>query len=645
MTLALAEAADLIERAVRTRPDNAAAWGNLGGIAQRLRKPIVASACYRRSIILAPARVDSTIGLSRIATGATRTVLLRWALVVSPLDETANLEIASGLVRSGSMDAAADRFRRLLAAHPAASAGLFSLGNALRDLGRADAAERLYQRTLCVLPRSGNVLNNLGLLAFVRADWATAEERFAAASRGDPRVAAAWSNRARTLQKLGRDPDAILPYKRSLLIDPVDLRACCELAGLLDTGRWALRALALDPVAPQPYNRLALLATKQPGRAGVLRWLRRGAAVRPDDPDAWYNIGVEYGRAGDAARAATYGGYATRVSDRHAPAHLNTALALLAQERFGEGWRAHTRRLETPEGIALRRHFAVPQWTGEAIDGRHLLLWGEQGIGDEVQFLTLVPHLRRLGTRLTILVEERLRPIVRRSFPDAAVPEAPPLTGQLEDHHGADLHLALGDLPERLNLFCGGDAMPEPWIVPDADRVADLRAGLQARHPGRRLVGITWRSEAPKTGARRTIQPALWRGVAAVPGIAVVSLQYGAGPDDYAAFEAEAGAGIDHGHGVEPILDLDGLAALVAAVDLVVCPANNTVHFAGALAKPCWTLLPTRPDWRWGLSRTDSLWYPRTTVYRQDTDDDWQPVMIRVARDLKSWTAEPPLTR
>ena len=126
-----------------------------------------------------------------------------------------------------------------------------------------------------------------------------------------------------------------------------------------------------------------------------------------------------------------------------------------------------------------------------------------------------------------------------------------------------------------------------------------------------------------------------------MPDVAVVSLQYGAGPDDYAAFEAEAGTGIDRGHGVEPILDLDGLAALVAAVDLAVCPANNTVHFAVALARPCWTLLPTRPDWRWGLSRSDSLWYPETTVYRQDSDDDWQPVMARVARDLRSWAVSP----
>lgn len=631
------EAEELLERSIRARPNAAAAWSNLGSVACRLGKAGAAIACHRRSIILSPEQTDSFIGLARLASSATRQALLRRAVTVSPLDATANREIGEEMVAREDFSAAINWFRRLLTAHPTASATLFGLGNALRDLKRPGEAERLYRRTLCLLPGSGNVQNNLGLLAYVQGDWAAAEAWFQSAGRGDPRLAVAWSNRARALQKLERDFEAIVPYKRALLIAPTDISAYCEIAGLLEVERWARRAMAIDPVSPKPYNRMALLATKKEGRVGILTWLRRGAVVRPDDPDAWYNIGVELTRAGDPVGAATYGTYAIRIRDAHARAHLNTALALLALERFQEGWRAHTRRLETSEGAALRRVFDIPEWNGDPIAGRHLLLWGEQGIGDEVQFLTLASHLRRLGARLTILTEERLRPVARRSFPDAAVPEIGQPTGRAEDHHGADLHLAMGDLPDRLNLFCGGEAVPEPWIVPDADLAAELRSRLQARHPGKRLVGITWRSIAPKTGGRRTIEPCHWRHVLAVPGVAVVSLQYGAGPEDIVAFEAEAGAPIDASHGVEPMQDLDGLAALVSAMDLVICPANNTVHFAGALAKPCWTLLPTRPDWRWGLTRSDSLWYPQTVVYRQDRDDDWSPVMQRVASDLVNW--------
>ena len=85
--------------------------------------------------------------------------------------------------------------------------------------------------------------------------------------------------------------------------------------------------------------------------------------------------------------------------------------------------------------------------------------------------------------------------------------------------------------------------------------------------------------------------------------------------------------------------DLDGLAALTSVMDLVISPPNNTVHFAGALAVPCWVMVPTRPDWRWGLNRSDSLWYPKTRVYRQETDGDWEPVLSQVVRDLRLWSS------
>ena len=633
------EAARLIEAAVRVNPRNTTAWGNLGGVLMHLAHPEQATACYRRAALLAPERPVGVAGLSQSTTGPDRARTLRQRLVLSPLDPEAHIE--AGNDRSGEDDkaGAAERFRRALLINPRSFAGMFNRGNALRDLDRSAAAERCYERAMAIEPRSANVINNRGLLAFNVGDWPTALQFFTRAVRTDRLHTAGWSNLARTLQKQGRDDEAALAFRRGLTIDPRNMRACCELAGLLDRDRWAFRGRVVDPFAPTAYNRLALMATRGTDRAGVMPWLHRGACIRPDDPDAWYNIGVELGRTGNAEAAAKYGKMATAIRDSHALAHLNTALALLVLERFQEGWEEHRRRVDSADAAPFMRYFTIPEWIGQEIAGRRLLVWGEQGIGDEVQFMTLIRHLLRRGATLTVLTEPRIRPILRRSFPEIAVPDVANPSGGLEDHYGCDMHVALGDLPHRLRLFCGGTEMPEPWIVPDPDRTAELRAGLQARHPGKRLVGITWRSVAPKTGGRRTIPLELWRDIAATPGVAIVSLQYGLKQDDLDAF-AELGVEVDHSHGIEPILDLDGLAALVAAVDLVVCPTNNTVHFAGAMAKPCWVMLPTKPDWRWGLARSDSLWYPNTRVFRQESDDDWGPVMKRVADELRVWAGQ-----
>lgn len=632
------EAVRLIEQAVRINPRNTTAWGNLGSIVKQLGRFSAAVACFRRAALLSPDRRDGVTGLSLVTAEPTRGRMLRRRLILSPRDADAHIEIGNDLTQGGDKSGAAARFRRVLTVDPRSFAGMFNLGNALRDLGRSEAAEECYARALAIDPRNANVLNNRGLLWFNRGDWATAEHWFDRAVRAYPLHTAGWCNLARSRQKQERGEAAAAGYRRGLVIEPQNMQVCCDFAGLVDQRRWALRGLAIDPFASAPYSRLALLGTKDPARASVMPWLRKGACMRPDDPDPWYNIGVELGRTGDAEAAAKYGWRATRVRDRHALAHLNTALALLALERFEVGWEEHRRRLDSADAAPFMRYFAIPEWTGQDLAGRRLLVWGEQGIGDEIQFLTLARHLLRRGARLTVLTEPRIRPILRRSLPEVEVPEVANPSGGLEDHHGCDMHVALGDLPHRLRLFCGGTEMPEPWIVPNPQRVRELRGGLQRRHPGKRLVGITWRSVAPKTGGRRTIPLELWRDFAATPGVALVSLQYGLKQEDLDEFAA-AGFAADHAHGVEPILDLDGLAALVAAVDLVVCPTNNTVHFAGAMAKPCWVLLPTKPDWRWGLTREDSLWYPDTRVFRQDRDDDWEPVMRRVAGELRAWAA------
>jgi tetratricopeptide (TPR) repeat protein len=638
-----AEAIQILTQSLERRGDQSDAWEHLGDAFRHTNHLDAATACYRRALTLSPARADcfgslcATTGVRPPFRFSTKHALKR-AVILAPFDQASAFELGTQLWRDGELSAAAGWFRRILLRTPSDTGALFRLGNVTRDLDQIDDADTLYRRSLSLVPGAHNILNNRGLLAFGRADWNTAEALFADARTANPEMAVAWANQARALQKLGRDDAAAEAYKHALALSPVDLEALCEIGNLIEDATWIRRARIIDPFAPQPYTELALAAARTESRAGVKDWLRRVAVLKPDDGEIWNRLCINVGRDGDAETAAIYGAFATYVNDHHPTAHLDRALALLALERFEEGWRIHRRRLEAPQAASLKRIFAIPEWTDQNIAGRHVLLWSEQGIGDEVQFLTLAGHLEHLGASLTILAEPRLGPILKRSFPRARIPDAHLPTGQIEDHHGADLHLALGDLPDRLGLFCGGDARPAPWIVPDASRVTVLRSALKDRHTGKRLIGITWRSIAPQTGGRRSIPPQLWRPLANVPDIAVVSLQYGAVKEDGASFESDAGVHLDLEHGIEPFEDLDGLAALVAAVDLVICPANNTVHFAGALAKPCWTLLPTKPDWRWGLTRSDSLWYPQTTVYRQEKPDDWTSVMQRVAADLTVWS-------
>jgi len=632
------EAAALMGRAVRANPLNVTAWVNLGSVLRDQGLAGQAAACLRRAMMVAPGRTDIATALQSVAPAG----LLVWAehvcLTLNPVNAHALIAQANRLSTSRDWRGVTTRLRKCLIGEPGENAAMFNLANALRDMGEADGAERVYQRAVVLNPRAGNVWNNWGLSAFAVRDAREALRRFRAASGFSPDLPQAWVNLGRAAQQTLGDQAALRPMRRSLLLDPNNVGAMTELAGIADDRNLAVRARCLDPTSHKPLIRLALFGAAEADRKSVLQCLKLAAMAEPEAPDAWYNLGVEEGRRGRPDPAVRYSHFATLIDDRRPHAHLNKALYLLLLERFEVGWEAHRRRAQNPEAVAFNRHFEIPEWDGRIVTGRHLLLWGEQGIGDEVQFLTLVPHLLDHGMRLTIITEPRLRPILRRSFPSGvAVPDVDPPSGAIEPHHGADCHLSLGDLPHRLRLFCGGDARPRPWIRPDAGWAAELRRGLQARHPDRILVGITWRSRAPKTGAKRTIPPALWRSLAGVPEMALVSLQYGARADDGEIFHREAGIHLDTAHGIEPLETLDGLVSLIAAVDLIVCPTNNTVHFAGAMGRRCLTLLPHLPDWRWGLTRETSLWYPDMRVVRQSQEGGWEDVMAK-ARDWLSQT-------
>ncbi|WPZ33853.1 hypothetical protein T8K17_21770 [Thalassobaculum sp. OXR-137] len=394
--------------------------------------------------------------------------------------------------------------------------------------------------------------------------------------------------------------------------------------------KWARRARVADPLAPPPRHREALALwtlgrTREAETAGL-----RGLLLAPGDGPALINFGNAKKRHGEDALALRLCGWARAAG---APAHMadmNAALLHLRHGDFVRGWplyRARHRMLGADPATIWPE---LPEWDGRPIAGR-LRLITEQGIGDTIMFLTLLAAVRPRVGAVTLLVTARLTAPIQRSFPDIQV-IAPDTDRSLGPLPPAEAWICAGDLPAVLGLSNDGPVRPAPYLTADGHKRRTLRDRLQRRHPDKRLIGITWTSQA-EDGWRRTVAPTLWHALSDLPDVALISLQYRASRGDLAAF----GDRLEVDHGIEPFDDLDGLTALVAAMDVVVSPPNNTVHFAGALGLPCHVMLPVDPDWRWGLGREDSLWYPRTRLFRQQRDGDWAPVVARVATALRHW--------
>ena len=205
---------------------------------------------------------------------------------------------------------------------------------------------------------------------------------------------------------------------------------------------------------------------------------------------------------------------------------------------------------------------------------------------------------------------------VQRSFPTVHV--APRTTTDL----GAfDFKFALADAARYLRPDFASFPQRESFLTADPQRVAAIKSRL----PQGRNVGISWRSASPSTGAFKSMTLADWQPVLSVPGVRFHSLQYGDTAADIAAARARTGIEVVTDPTVDPLTDLDGFAAQVAAMDLVISVSNTTVHFAGGLGKPAWTLVPHGhgAHWYWFRDRADSPWYPRMKLFRQSAPGDW----------------------
>jgi hypothetical protein len=133
----------------------------------------------------------------------------------------------------------------------------------------------------------------------------------------------------------------------------------------------------------------------------------------------------------------------------------------------------------------------------------------------------------------------------------------------------------------------------------------------------------------------------LWRSILETPDCAFISLQYGDIGRDLEALRRETGHTVHWDREVDPTQFLDPFTAQIAAMDLVISVDNSTVHFAGAVGKPCWVLLPVNSDWRWMIDRTSSIWYDSLELWRQQIGEGWQPVVARVAERLREIGSEP----
>jgi len=567
----------------------------------------------------------------------------------------------------GDLAQAIALLRVIIAAAPGHAGALNLLGIVNMQGGRAAEAEALFARAVAADPGDAGCHNShaSALHALGRSEEAVAAFRRALAI--EPGHAAAHANLCRLLRALGRDAEALPHAERLAELRPQDAQARFAMGELLQALRRfgpavaAFRAtLALDPAYPDArfclgnalrgsgddegaHAEYSAVIAGNPEAAGAwanrcvvaidlgrpheaLADIERALALKPKNPD-FHNL---HGNALHAlnrhAEARAAYGRALALLPQHRNARFNIGLCHLVECAFTEGWSDYESRWQT--GLNLGRiDTTLPEWDGAPTQAP-VLVWGEQGIGDQVLQLSVAADVARLAPNAVFALMPRLLPLARRSAP------ALRFIG-LDQHQRAGCSLqkafwsAAGLVRRGLGDFAQGRAA---YLRADPARVAAQRKRIGG--DSRPVIGLSWQSRAvlhsrlksmPLAALQPLLADARWR---------FVDLQYGDTAADRAAVQSIAT--VQRLDDLDPVNDIDGLAALIAACDAVVTISNVTAHLAGALGVPTLLMLPwsTGRQWYWHDSRDDSPWYPAVRIVRQAEPRRWDQVVSRVCAAL-----------
>jgi tetratricopeptide (TPR) repeat protein len=521
-------------------------------------------------------------------------------------DAQALLQPAAQAISDGRKADAVLLLDSVLRAHPDLPEAHLLLGTLQHERGETDDARDSYTLAAHFAPQSWRPLYNLGLLELEQG-------RATHAIRALENAVACGDGNARVHNSLGA---AYMAARR--------------LDAALEQFR---RAIELDPAFAEAHSNLGYVLLRElEDYDGGARHIERAMALEPGRPATALNWGLVLQHRGESDEALALYDRLLGADPAFHEARLNRGLARLARGDFAQGWDDYeARKALAPEsGAGLP---VAPEWDGSDLADRGIVVYAEQGLGDEIMFASCLPDVVRAARACIVECNPKLVALFRRSFPQASVfATGSAQTALRAAELGAQWRTLIGSLPRFVRHARADFPAHTGYLRADPARVRHWKERL-ARLPGRRKVGISWRGGAPSTQRSvRSIPLEQWRGVLQLRDVDFISLQYTDCSHEIASVARDGQACVHHWR--EALDDYDETAALVSALDLVISVQTATVHLCGALGVTTWALISDTPEWRYCESGDTMPWYPSVRLLRKQRSEEWPDVLAEVAKCL-----------
>jgi tetratricopeptide (TPR) repeat protein len=487
-------------------------------------------------------------------------------------------------------------FMRALEIEPNLPEGHYNLGNTLLTTGDEGAALKCFQKASALRPNYAEALSNISYILRGRGEAELALTYLERAVKSDGTYAPAFSNLCAAYNEAERHKEAV---------------------------RMGWRATALSANSPTAHYNLGNAYSGLDQSAVASECYRKAIELSPGYADAWCNLGVSLLSQDDPQGALVALDTAVSLESGMADAHWNRSLSLLMLEHWAEGWRGYDWRWDAIPWLD-RRVFEVPQWAGQALEGRTVMVHAEQGYGDTLQFVRYLSEIIQRDGKVWLACQPALKRLL------SVLPEVEGVSGYGEPTGSFDLHLPIMSLPAVIGVDtqkASNDLIP--YLTAPA-------CGLPPEVEGSGLkVGIVWRgSRINLKGMFRSCRLEEFASLISVNDCRFYSLQFDAEDPEKEILDHFGIADLS-----DYISDFADSAAYTHSMDLVITVDTAQAHLAGALGVPVWTLLARGADWRWFLNRDDSPWYPTMRLFRQETRNDWRHPISRIAAELPRFLA------
>jgi len=554
------------------------------------------------------------------------------------LSETETLQRADVLFQQGRMEKAEKILKKLRKKFSTSVDVLQLSGLVAFHRKNLFLAINCFRKAIRLNSGSYELYSLLGTALMENKDFGLAEDAYSCALSINPQDPGLHNNVGNLLREIGDFEKAEKAYRESLSFRPNSEMVLLNLADILYKMEKFVKVeeiykslIAMGTNDTSVYSDLSNTLLHQNKCDEAIYICRSGISKLGDQVPLIHSLGHALGAGGDLDESKRKFLQILKIN----PDHKQT-LAALSTHYFLEGdwlngWIAYEARFR--EGGMPLRPFIQKMWEGEDLSGKTILVWGEQGVGDEIMYASILADLIKEDVTVLCETDERLVSLFQRSIPMSSFfsKKDPPIK-ELRSSL-IDFQCPMGNLGRWLRYESKCFSIERAFLKPDQKKKQMLREKYEKHKM--LIVGLTWHSANKETGPQKSLKLQDLKLLFDIPGVRFVDLQYGCTVDERASFFNKSGYKIFHDDSVDQLKSLDDFAAQVASMDLVISISGTTIHMAGALGVPAWAMLQVVPNCKWMLDRDDTPWYESVRLFRQTVAGDWIPVIRKIAKELK----------